>query len=87
MDSSAYVQSFVCVREAYREVPTRRLTAQHVQELCGVELAVCASVLDQLVDAKVLYRSEDGSYVKVTADHDRRRMLSVAAARARAVLR
>jgi hypothetical protein len=53
------------VRAEYLEMPGMRLTARQVQRLCGIEVAVCAHVLDLLVTKKFLRRHADGTYTRL----------------------
>jgi hypothetical protein len=48
------------VRAEFVEMPGMRLTAQQVQRLCGIEPALCATVLAALVAAKFLLIAPDG---------------------------
>lgn len=47
-------------------MPGLRLAVAQAQRLCGVEPEMCQVILDALVDAKVLYRKSDGTYVRLT---------------------
>jgi hypothetical protein len=53
-------------RAEFLEMPGLRLTSQQVQRLCGIEPAVCHSVLDSLVGMKFL-STFDGIYARPTA--------------------
>ncbi len=59
-----YQQAFDRIRAEYLEMPGMRLTAPQVQRLCGIDSAVCQSVLDDLVRARFLSTGLDGSYVR-----------------------
>ena len=61
------------LRAEFLEMPCMRLTAQQVQRLCGIERAVCQSVLDALVDAKFLCRKSDGAYARLAGGEIARR--------------
>lgn len=50
------------VRAEYLEMPGMRLTMRQVQRLCGLEPALCQTVLDSLVEAKFLCLNADGMY-------------------------
>jgi hypothetical protein len=50
-------------RGEYRDTPGLRLTTQQASRLMGLELDVCESVLQRLVDARVLRRTRDGAFV------------------------
>jgi len=54
------------LRAEYLEMPGLRLKPEQVQRLCGIERALCRSVLESLVDAKFLSVSSDGHYALVT---------------------
>jgi len=54
------------VRAEFIEMPGLRLTRQQVQRLCGIERALCETVLESLVTAEFLCRKSDGAYGRVT---------------------
>ena len=54
------------VRAEYLEMPGLRLNAEQVQRLCGIERAMCLTVLHTLVDAKFLCVKADGQYARLT---------------------
>ncbi len=54
------------IRAEYLEMPGLRLTLEQAQRLCGVERALCKSVLDALVDAKFLRVGANGAYCRLT---------------------
>ena len=60
------------IRAEYLEMPGLRLTLLQAQRLCGVEREMCQGVLDALVDAGFLRRT-DGTYVRVSDGADRPR--------------
>jgi hypothetical protein len=60
------------LRSEYMEMPGLRLKSEQVQRLCGIEPNVCQSVLDALVDAKFLWVTSGGHYVRVTDGEIRR---------------
>jgi hypothetical protein len=49
----------------YVEMPGLRLTQQQAQRLWTVERQTCASVLDGLVELKILARERDGTYTRL----------------------
>src|SRR5688572_22151082 len=53
------------LRAEYLEMPGLRLTVEQVQRLCGIERAICSVVLDTLVAAKFLTKS-NGAYARLT---------------------
>jgi hypothetical protein len=63
-----YQTAFHWVHAAYVDGPRRRLTAVQVARGCGVDASVCAEVLDDLVRAKILARSDDHEYTLARRD-------------------
>jgi hypothetical protein len=55
------------VRGEYIEMPGLRLTIAQAQRLWGLDRAVCDALLGALVEAKFLFRTRDGAFVR--ADH------------------
>jgi hypothetical protein len=53
------------VRSEFLEMPGLRLTVAQASRLCGVERAVCQTVLDALVETKFL-REANGVYARLT---------------------
>lgn len=53
------------IRAEFIEMPGLRLTLDQVTRLCGVERSLCRSILDTLVEARVLY-VKDGRYARLT---------------------
>jgi hypothetical protein len=64
--TSGYQQAFHRIRAEYLEMPGVRLTPEQVQRLSGVDVLVCRIVLDDLVRAKFLRASPDGTYVRAS---------------------
>ena len=54
------------IRSEYLEMPGLRLTVEQAQRLCGVERALCKSVLDSLVEEKFLCVKVNGAYARAT---------------------
>jgi hypothetical protein len=54
------------LRGEFLEMPGLRLTVPQAQRLCGVDPAICKTILDALVDAKFLCIKPDGAYGRVT---------------------
>jgi hypothetical protein len=54
------------IRAEYLEMPGLRLTPEQAQRLCGVERALCQTVLDALVAEKFLCVKPDGHYARLT---------------------
>ena len=52
------------IRGEYLEMPGLRLTAAQAQRLWGLDRAACDAALRELIDAKFLYRTRDGSFVR-----------------------
>ena len=55
------------VQGEYIEMPGLRLTIAQAQRLWGLDRSVCDSLLGTLVEAKFLFRTRDGAFVR--ADH------------------
>jgi hypothetical protein len=54
------------LRAEYLEMPGLRLTPEQAQRLCGVERALCKTVLDVLVADKFLCVKSGGAYARLT---------------------
>jgi hypothetical protein len=52
------------VQGEYIEMPGLRLTTAQAQRLWGLDQASCDALLDALVDAKFLFRTRDGAFVR-----------------------
>jgi len=52
------------VQGEYLEMPGLRLTAAQAQRMWGLDRAACDAVLGALVDAKFLFRSSGGAFVR-----------------------
>ena len=52
------------VKGEYLEMPGLRLTIAQAQRLWGLDRAVCDSLLGALVDAKFLFRTRDGAFMR-----------------------
>ena len=57
------------VQGEYIEMPGLRLTPAQAQRLWGLDPAACDTLLGALVDAKFLFRTRDGAFVR--SDHAR----------------
>jgi hypothetical protein len=55
------------VQGEYIEMPGLRLTIAQAQRLWGLDRSVCDALLGALVEAKFLFRTRDGAFVR--ADH------------------
>ena len=56
---------FFRVQGEFLEMPGLRLTEAQARRLWGLEGAACAALLGALVEAKFLYRTRDGAFMKV----------------------
>ena len=52
------------VQGEYIEMPGLRLTTAQAQRLWGLDRAACDALLGALVDAKFLFRTGDGSFMR-----------------------
>ena len=52
------------VQGEYTEMPGLRLTTAQAQRLWGLDRGACDTLLGALVDAKFLFRTRDGAFVK-----------------------
>lgn len=52
------------VQGEYIEMPGLRLTPAQAQRLWGLDRAACDALLRALVDAKFLFRTRDGAFVR-----------------------
>src|SRR5262245_49598842 len=52
------------VRGEYTEMPGLRLTSAQAQRLWGLDRASCDALLGALVEAKFLFRTRDGAFVR-----------------------
>lgn len=52
------------VQGEYLEMPGLRLTLAQAQRLWGLDRTACDTLLGALVDAKFLFRTRDGSFVR-----------------------
>ena len=55
------------VQGEYIEMPGLRLTTAQAQRLWGLDRASCDALLAALVDAKFLFRTRDGAFVRSDA--------------------
>ena len=53
------------VQGEFLEMPGLRLTEPQARRLWGLDAVSCEALLGALVDAKFLYRTRDGSFVRV----------------------
>ena len=59
------------VRGEFIEMPGLRLTTAQAQRLWGLDRAACDALLGALVDAKFLFRTRDGAFVRSDSDYVR----------------
>ena len=52
------------VQGEYIEMPGLRLTTAQAQRLWGLDRTACDTLLGALVDAKFLFRTRDGAFVR-----------------------
>jgi hypothetical protein len=62
--SSGVQQVVRRIQGEYLEMPGLRLTIAQAQRLWGLDRAMCEAILKALVDAKFLFRTRDGSFVR-----------------------
>ena len=55
------------VQGEFLEMPGLRLTGAQARRLWGLEASVCEALLSALVDAKFLFKTRDGAFMKT--DH------------------
>jgi hypothetical protein len=53
------------VQGEFLEMPGLRLTQAQARRLWGLDAALCESLLGALVEAKFLFRTRDGSFMRV----------------------
>ena len=53
------------VQGEFLEMPGLRLTGPQARRLWGLEAAVCEALLSALVDAKFLFKTRDGAFMKM----------------------
>jgi hypothetical protein len=53
------------VQGEFLEMPGLRLSEAQARRLWGLDAASCGALLDALVDAKFLFRTRDGCFMKV----------------------
>lgn len=53
------------VQGEFLEMPGLRLTGAQAQRLWGLDTAMCEALLGALVDAKFLFKTRDGAFMRV----------------------
>jgi hypothetical protein len=67
VESSGSEGLLLRVRGEFAEMPGLRLTEAQACRLWNVDRATCETMLTSLVDAKFLFRTRDGAYMRVDA--------------------
>ena len=62
MNQPVASQAIQRIRAEYLEMPGLSLRPEQVQRLCGVDRALCETVLESLVESGFLARRPDGAY-------------------------
>jgi hypothetical protein len=52
------------VQSEFLEMPGLRLTGAQARRLWGLDVAACEALLSALVDAKFLFKTRDGAFMK-----------------------
>ena len=60
-----YEDSLRRVQGEFLEMPGLRLTEAQARRLWGLDPTACAALLNTLVDAKFLFRTRDGSFMRI----------------------
>jgi hypothetical protein len=60
-------QLLVRIRGEYLEMPGLSLTLPQACRLWQLDAATCAAVLQQMIDARILYRTSDNRYLALPA--------------------
>lgn len=53
------------VKGEFLEMPGLRLTGAQARRMWGLDAAVCEALLSALVDAKFLFKTRDGAFMRV----------------------
>jgi len=53
------------IQGEFLEMPGLRLTSAQARRLWGLEESLCSALLGALVDARFLFRTRDGAFVRV----------------------
>ena len=53
------------VRSEFREMPGLQITPAQAGRLWGLDAASCQALLDELVEARFLFRTRNGSFMRV----------------------
>lgn len=63
MEHPGVIRWLELIQAEYREMPGLRLKKPQMRRLWGLDSFMCDAVVDALVDARVLRRTLDGSYM------------------------
>jgi hypothetical protein len=69
MEHPGVIRWLELIQAEYREMPGLKLKKPQMQRLWGLDTFVCDAVVDALVDARVLRRTLDGSYMTQGTAH------------------
>ena len=61
----AHEETLRRVQGEFLEMPGLRLTEPQARRLWGLDAAMCGALLGALVDAKFLFRTRDGAFMRV----------------------
>jgi DNA-binding IclR family transcriptional regulator len=65
MTASRHLEALVIrMQNEYLDTPYLPLTVREAEQRFGADGTTCQAILDTLVDARVLARTEDGEYVR-----------------------
>ena len=65
MPAQQPLDDVICrVRGEFTEMPGLRLTTAQAQRLWGLDRVACDTLLNALVDAKFLFRTRDGAFIR-----------------------
>jgi hypothetical protein len=53
------------VQGEFLEMPGLRLTEAQARRLWGLDAAVCSALLSRLIDARFLFRTRDGAFMRI----------------------
>lgn len=69
VEHPAVIRWLELIQAEYREMPGLRLKKPQMQRLWGLDPFVCDALVEALVDARVLRRTLDGSYMTQETAH------------------
>jgi hypothetical protein len=53
------------IRGEFLEMPGLRLTDRQAQKLLGLDAELCATLIAELMEARFLFRTRDGSFMRI----------------------